>query len=72
MDTARALANKEDDRVRKLFERWAMLSYTINAGIINDKKGADGGVDGIISFGLPNDRKKQLFLLNRVKMLVMI
>ena len=60
MDSARALANKKDDRVRKQFEMWAILSYTNNAGIINDKKGADGGVDGIISFGLPNDRKKAI------------
>ena len=60
MDSAKALAHKKDDRVRKQFEMWAILTYTNNAGIINDKKGADGGVDGIVSFGLPNDRKKAI------------
>ena len=60
MDSARALAHKKDDRVRKQFEMWAILTYTNNAGIINEQKGADGGVDGIVSFGLPNDRKKAI------------
>ena len=60
MDSAKALAHKKDDRVRKQFEMWAILTYTNNAGIINEQKGADGGVDGIVSFGLPNDRKKAI------------
>ncbi len=44
---ARALANKEDDRLRKEFEKWAILTYSNNRAIINEKKGADKGIDGI-------------------------
>ncbi|MGI9461669.1 MAG: DNA methyltransferase [Alphaproteobacteria bacterium] len=46
MVSAIALANKKDDRLRKEFEKWAILTYTNNRAIINDKKGADGGIDG--------------------------
>lgn len=45
MESAVALANKVDDRVRKEFEKWAVLTYTNNRAVINDKKGADAGVD---------------------------
>ncbi len=47
MASATALANKKDDRVRKEFEKWAVLSYSNNRATINEKKGADQGVDGI-------------------------
>lgn len=50
MDAARALALKQDDRVRKEFEKWAVLTYTNNRAIINDKKGGDQGIDGIAFF----------------------
>jgi site-specific DNA-methyltransferase (adenine-specific) len=33
MESAIALANKEDDRVRKEFEKWAVLTYTDNYSI---------------------------------------
>lgn len=46
MASARALALKKDDRVRKEFEKWAVLTYSTNRAIINEKKGADGGIDG--------------------------
>jgi len=45
--SAEALANKEDDRVRKEFEKWAVLTYSNNRAMINEKKGKDGGIDGI-------------------------
>jgi len=45
MASAQALAHKRDDRVRKEFEKWAVLTYTNNRAIINAKKGADAGVD---------------------------
>lgn len=45
--SAVALANKEDDRVRKEFEKWSVLTFSSNRAIINDKKGGDGGIDGI-------------------------
>jgi site-specific DNA-methyltransferase (adenine-specific) len=45
MDSARALAHKKDDRLRKEFEKWAVLTYTNNRAVINEKKGADAGID---------------------------
>ena len=50
MDSAAALATKKDDRTRKEFEKWAVLTYTNNRGIIKEKKGADGGIDGEVYF----------------------
>jgi DNA modification methylase len=50
MDSATALAHKADDRIRKEFEKWAVLTYTQNRGAINDKKGADAGIDGAAYF----------------------
>jgi DNA modification methylase len=41
------LANRKDDRTRKEFEKWMVLSYSRNQAIINEKKGSDGGIDGI-------------------------
>ena len=46
IEGARALANKKDDRLRKEFEKWAVLTYSNNLAIVNDKKGADAGIDG--------------------------
>lgn len=45
MASAEALAHKTDDRLRKEFEKWAVLTYTNNRAVINDKKGADAGID---------------------------
>jgi site-specific DNA-methyltransferase (adenine-specific) len=50
MESARALAHKRDDRLRKEFEKWAVLTYTNNRAVVNEKKGADGGIDGIAFF----------------------
>lgn len=50
MASAAALAHKKDDRVRKEFEKWAILTYTNNRGVIRKKKGADGGIDGVYYF----------------------
>jgi DNA modification methylase len=50
MKSAVALAHKKDDRLRKEFEKWAVLTYTNNRAIINDKKGADRGIDGVAYF----------------------
>lgn len=47
MESAIALANKTDDKVRKEFEKWIVLTYSRNRAIINEKKGGDGGIDGI-------------------------
>ncbi len=50
VESARALANRNDDRVRKEFEKWAVLTYTNNRAVINEKKGADKGIDGVVYF----------------------
>ncbi|GHT17629.1 restriction endonuclease subunit M [Planctomycetales bacterium] len=47
IESARALAHKKDDRLRKEFEKWAILTYTNNKAKINDKKGSDKGIDGV-------------------------
>jgi DNA modification methylase len=44
--SAVALANKQDDRLRKEFEKWFVLAYSNNRAVINEKKGGDGGIDG--------------------------
>ena len=50
LESAQALANKKDDRLRKEFEKWAILTFSKNKARINEKKGADGGIDGIAYF----------------------
>lgn len=45
MASAEALAHKKDDRLRKEFEKWVVLTYTSNRAVINEKKGADAGID---------------------------
>ena len=47
MESATALAHKKDDRQRKEFEKWAILTYTDNHAKINEKKGSDKGIDGV-------------------------
>jgi DNA modification methylase len=56
IDSARALAKRKDDRTRKEFEKWAVLTYSNNQARINEKKGADGGLDGIAFFVLDSDK----------------
>lgn len=55
IESARALAHRKDDKTRKEFEKWAVLTYSNNQARINDKKGADGGIDGIAYFLLDKD-----------------
>ncbi|MBD1844777.1 hypothetical protein H6F89_15515 [Cyanobacteria bacterium FACHB-63] len=43
---AEALVTRNDDRVRKECEKWAVPTYSKNRAAINQKKGADQGVDG--------------------------
>ncbi len=60
MDSAKALALKKDDRVRKEFEKWAVLTYTNNRAIINDKKGGDKGIDGTAFFLTGKDENAKI------------
>ena len=50
MASAQALAHRNDDKTRKEFEKWAVLTFSKNQARINEKKGGDGGVDGIAFF----------------------
>jgi hypothetical protein len=62
MNSATALAHKKDDRLRKEFEKWAVLTYTNNRARINEKKGADSGIDGIGYFRVgKKDNAKMIF-----------
>jgi DNA modification methylase len=62
MNSAIALSKKKDDRLRKEFEKWAVLTYTNNRAVINDKKGADGGIDGRAYFKVgKKDNAKIIF-----------
>ncbi|GHV57062.1 restriction endonuclease subunit M [Synergistales bacterium] len=47
MESAAALAQKEDDRTRKEFEKWVVLTYSNNQARINEQKGSDKGIDGM-------------------------
>jgi site-specific DNA-methyltransferase (adenine-specific) len=47
IEAARALAENKNDRTRKEFEKWAILTYSSGRAIINEKKGKDYGIDGI-------------------------
>jgi site-specific DNA-methyltransferase (adenine-specific) len=60
MASAVALAHKKDDRTRKEFEKWTVLTYSKNKAIINEKKGADKGVDGIAMILEASDRVKEV------------
>ena len=69
-----ALANKQDDRLRKEFEKWAVLTFSDNQAMINDKKGGDGGIDGtaiIVDFDDNNKQeyKKIIFSVKSGKIL---
>jgi DNA modification methylase len=50
LESAMALAHRKDDKTRKEFEKWAVLTFSKNQARINEKKGADGGIDGIAYF----------------------
>jgi DNA modification methylase len=54
LSSAIALANRKDDKTRKEFEKWAVLTYSNNQARINEKKGADAGIDGIAYFHIDN------------------
>ena len=62
IESALALANKKDDRTRKEFEKWAVLTYSNNRAIINQKKGSDKGIDGIAYFQGDKDEPEKIIL----------
>lgn len=65
MEAARALAHQTDNRLPNEFEKWAVLTYTNHRAIINDRKPARQGIDGIVYF--PAGRNEQAGIIFRVK-----
>ncbi|HEY0070648.1 MAG TPA: site-specific DNA-methyltransferase, partial [Chloroflexia bacterium] len=62
MESAAALASRKDSRLRKEFEKWAVLTYTDNRARINDRKGGGDGIDGIAFFSTDaSDNAKVVF-----------
>ena len=59
--SAVALANKQDDRLRKEFEKWFVLAYSNNRAVINEKKGGDGGIDGIAYMMDRGEKEEQTY-----------
>jgi DNA modification methylase len=60
LKSAEALATRKDDRTRKEFEKWAILTYSRNRATINEKKGADKGVDGRAYFRVDKQTQGQV------------
>jgi site-specific DNA-methyltransferase (adenine-specific) len=63
MESARALATRrKGDKLRKEFEKWAVLTYTDNGAIVHEKKSADRGIDGVAYFySRPDETSKMIF-----------
>jgi len=49
-ESAVSLANNVNDKARKEFEKWSVLTYANNKAAINNKKGGDRGIDGLAYF----------------------
>jgi len=62
LEAVDALIHKKDDRVRKEYEKWAVLTFTENRGMIREKKGADGGIDGTAYIGVGKDKFEPLII----------
>ncbi len=66
--SAIALANKKEDKTRKEFEKWAILRFSDNRAMIHEKKGGDGGIDGIaLMIDLIKNKQKYSKILFSVK-----
>lgn len=62
LESASLLAHKKDDRLRKEFEKWAILTYTENKAIPNPKFGGDKGIDGVAFFGITAKQSGKVIL----------
>jgi DNA modification methylase len=65
--SASALANKKEDRTRKEFEKWIVLTYSKNRAMIHEKKGGDAGIDGIAYIVHSKDAKEMKKIIFSVK-----
>ncbi len=62
LESAESLSLRKDDRTRKEFEKWAVLTYTNNRAVINQKKKADQGIDGVAFFATSRQDTEKLVL----------
>ena len=60
--SAEKLATRQDDRTRKEFEKWAVLTYSNNRAAINQKKGSDKGIDGIAYFQSEKNETEKIII----------
>jgi hypothetical protein len=49
------------------FEKWAVLTYTNNRAIINDKKGGDKGIDGTAFFLTDKNEKAKIVFQVKIR-----
>lgn len=49
------------DKTRKEFEKWALLTYTNNKTMVNEKRGRDRGIDGQILILDKNRQYKEIY-----------
>ena len=59
-ESARSLALKPDDKTRKEFEKWSVLTYSNNRAMINEKKGSDKGIDATIFIMGPKEEPQRV------------
>lgn len=62
LKAATLLAHKRDDRLRKEFEKWAILTYCNHKAVIHEKKGGDKGIDGITYILAGEDQTDKMVL----------
>jgi site-specific DNA-methyltransferase (adenine-specific) len=60
LESAKALAERSDS-TRKEFEKWAILTFSKNRAMVNEKKGGDGGIDGRARIHDKNEWRDVLF-----------
>ena len=56
------VATRVDDYVRKEFEKWAVLTYTNNRAVINEKRCADSGIDGVVYFAISSGKTERMVI----------
>ncbi|MBM3810246.1 MAG: site-specific DNA-methyltransferase [Acidimicrobiia bacterium] len=61
-ESAVALATRKDDRTRKEFEKWAVLTYMDGRASVHEKKGADKGIDGMGYFAADSNKTEKVVL----------
>jgi site-specific DNA-methyltransferase (adenine-specific) len=61
-EAAQALSLRADDPTRKEFEKWAILTYSNARAGIHERKGRDGGIDGIAYMSMSAAEVRKIIL----------